>query len=580
MNMNDRNPYLVTKALNSYLKGSVIIAVSGHLVTTTDAVVVSHFMGPKALNAVNIVIPILTLFSTVMIMLGTGASISIAKLMGTRNKSQVNDSFSSTIVGAIVFGFLVALITYILSGYIVKYLDHGDSAIEYYSLQYLTTFCYAAPFLIITGVMEKIIRTDGNPTLVRIAAWTGFILNLILDILFVGYTDLGIAGAAWATGINYLICLIICLFHFCSRDNTLRWSFNYKNYVSQCLKNCKLGFSTSLNTLLMAVTLFVINIIVVKILRNEGLYCWAVCYQIFLILQMILSGIDTSIFALGGVMFGEEDSKGIYFLYRKCLIYLLVGVALLAGVIIVFPEFFGSLFGNAGDDRLHLLPGVMKIFSLFLLPFSLIAQVRSIYTVIERGRLSLGLCIVSYSLIILFAYAYGSIKPSIFWWSFPSSSWLLLILLLIFTLILHFKNKNLRIFSLIPKKEPGVSLNLSVAIDKNDIQSTELQITKFLNQEGMEVNKAQIINTICENAMDEIYKNLSSAKQTNRFFDLHIKIKKPTVSVIIKDDGPRLSKMQEEAINTSLSGIDSNKDNLNFYYFHFNGQNNFAIKFY
>lgn len=577
--MNDRNPYLVTRALNSYLRGSVFIAVSGHLVTTTDAIVVSYFMGPKALNAVNIVIPILTLFSTVMIMLGAGASISIAKLIGTRNKIQVNESFSSSMVGAVVFGIIISIITYFFSEDIIKYLDHGDSAVEFYSLQYLMTFCYAAPFLIITGVLERIIRTDGNTKLVRIATWVGFILNLVLDIIFVGFTDLGIAGAAWATGINYLICLVICVFHFSSRNNTLEWSGNYKQYFWQCLKNCKLGFSTSLNTFLMAVTLFVINIIVVKALANEGLYCWAVCYQIFLILQMLLSGIDTSIFALGGVMFGEEDVKGLYFLYKRCLIYLLVWTVSLWVVIIVFPDFFGTLFGNTGADPLHLLPNVIKIFSFFLLPFAIVSQVRTIYTVMERSRLSLVLCIISYLLIILFAYAYSRFDPNIFWWSFPSSSWLLIILLLIFTFTLHLKNKNLRVFSLIPKKEPGIALNLSVALDDDDIHATDIKISDFLKQEGIDVKRAEIISDICETAMDEIYLNLFTGKGTNRFFDLHIKINTPNVSVILKDDGPRLTREEEESITNFISGPEINNSNINFYYFYLNHENNFAFKF-
>ena len=75
--MAERNSYIVTKALNSYLKGSVIIAISSHLVTTTDAVVVSWLIGSKAFTAVNVVIPVLAVYSAIMIMLSTGASIII-----------------------------------------------------------------------------------------------------------------------------------------------------------------------------------------------------------------------------------------------------------------------------------------------------------------------------------------------------------------------------------------------------------------------------------------------------------------------------------------------------------------------
>lgn len=587
--MEGRSPYLVTKALNSYLRGSIIIAISGQLATTTDAVIVSHLIGRNALTAVNIVIPILTLFSTIMILLGAGAAITIAKNMGLRESEKVNLSFSSSISVALILGIVIGVITYFFTPYIIEYLVNGDIAVENYARQYLQTFCYAAPFLITAGVMERIIRTDGNTKLVRIAVWVGIILNVVLDIVLVGYTKLGIAGAAWATGINYLVTLLICLLHFASRNNTIKWSNRYKDYIRQISTNCRLGFSTSLSTFLMGVSLFVINGIVIKLQGSEGIYCWAVCYQIFLILQMLLSCVDTSIFAIGGVLYGEDDMPGLYYLYRRCLVYIILTVVVLSAIIILFPEFFGSIFGNKGEDKLDLLPEVIKIFSLFLLPFALVAQVRSIYTIIERGRLSLFLCIVSYGLIMLFSYWFPEINRGIFWWSFPSSSWILFIFLLIYTLIIHYRDKNIRVYSLIPKKEPCPSLNVSVALDLNDIKNTDSQIDNFLRKEGIDSKKASSITEYCEEAMENIFEKLSNEKIKQRFFDVHLRIREKDIILIIKDDGPRLTTKEESQIMSSiltedptLGAGDSNQKNdctPGAYYFYLNDQNTYTLKF-
>lgn len=587
--MENRSPYLVTKALNSYLRGSVIIALSGHLATTTDAIVVSHLIGPKALTAVNIVIPILTLFSSIMILLGAGAAISIAKNLGLRESGKVNLSFSSSLTMSILFGIFIGVITYFFTPTIIKYLVHDDQSVQNYAQQYLATFCLVAPILITAGVLERIVRTDGNTRLVRIAVWTGIILNVILDIILVGYTDLGISGAAWATGINYLITLLICLFHFVSRNNTLGWSYDYKKYFRQITKNCRLGFSTSLNTFLAGVCLFVINTLVIKIQGSEGIYCWAVCYQIFLIMQMLLSCVDTSIFAIGGVLYGEDDMTGLNFLYKRCLLYIIITVIILAGIIILFPEFFGSIFGNKGEDKLDMLPMVIKIFALFLLPFALVAQVRSIYTIIERSRLSFFLCIASYTLIIVFAYGFPILNKGIFWWSFPASSWLLFLILLTATVIIHLNNKNLRIYSLIPVSEPCPSLNVSVSLDINDIKKTDIKIEDFLKKEGIDLKKVTLISEYCEKAMENIFQKLSTENLKQRFFDIHLRIRKDDIILILKDDGPRLTSDEEAQIMSSIfvedpqlgsdAYGDKNKCNEGAYYFYLNDQNTFTLKF-
>lgn len=588
--MAERNSYIVTKALNSYLKGSVIIAISGHLVTTTDAVIVSWLIGSKAFTAVNIVIPVLTIFSSLMIMLSTGASISISKSLGNREKDKVNLSFSSSVIGAVIIGVVAALITFKFTPDIIRYLVNKDHTLYHYAVQYLKNFCYAIPVLIIAGVMEYIVRTDGNTRLVSISVWIGIIVNILLDIVFIKFLNYGLAGAAWATAINYFLTLCICTFHFFSRNNTLRWCWNIKNYTTEVFRNCKLGFSTSLNNILLGVSLFVINNIMLRFVGNEGIYCWAVCYQIFLILQMLLSGIDTSIFAIGGVLLGEDDVSGLDFLYRRSAIYLIIGVFLLIGLIIFFPEFFGKLFGNKGDDRLDLLPSVLKIFSLFLFPYGMVMQVRAVFTILSRSFLSLSLCIVVFAMMILFVFLSALYDRDWLWWSFPVSSWSVLLFVVVYTTILHFKNKNLRFFSLIPIKVNDPSYSSSIALDYDAVNITKVELDEFLNKENVNKDKIDFSTTVTGEIMDNILQKLLRESKKKRYFDINVRIKGNKIIVILKDDGIRLDRNKEESIMTDLNkeissfkfaGDNSIQNHPEFTvnYFYMNEQNTFTLTF-
>lgn len=586
--MAQRNPYVITSALNSYLKGSVIIAISGYLVTATDALIVSWLIGTKAFTAVNLVIPLLTFFSSLMVLLGTGASISISKALGRRERQTVNLSFSSTFVAAIAIGIVAAVITYRFTDEIVRYLVHKDPVIEEYAAAYLKNFCYAVPFLIVAGVTGYIIRTDGNTKLVSGAVWTGIVSNVILDIVFIRYMNMGIAGAAWATAINYFLKFIICLFHFVSHDNTIGFSVQFKKYLRQLADNCRLGFSTSLNTLLPAVTLFVINSLMMKYQGAEGIYCWAVCYQVFLILQMILSGIDTSIFALGGVLMGEDDVTGLNFIYRRCFLYLTLAVIALSVLIIIFPEFFGHFFGNKGEDRLDLLPLILKIFSFFLLPYALIMQVRSIYTILERGILSLFICISPFVLMILLIWISCVYNPAVLWWSFAISAWTLFVFLLIYTAIIHFRHKNLRIFSLIPKIVAGPVYNISVALNEADKSETVSEIKNFLTQHDISSSRMGYVATIMDKVIDSIIKDLQNSRK-NKYFDINVRIKDNEIIIILKDAGNRLDEERGREVIADLNKVQVPQDDdasnrscrqvFTTNYFYMNNQNTITINF-
>lgn len=506
-----------------------------------------------------------------MILLGAGSAISFANSMGEGDREKMNLSFSSGTVASIVVGSVTAFLTFHLCSYIIPLLVRHDMIERQYAFDYLETFCYAVPFWIVAGVFENILRTDGATGLVRIAVAIGIAVNIGLDILLVGHTNLGISGAAWATAINYLLILIICLFHFASKNNNLKWSPHIGKYFLQMLKICKIGFSTSLNTILLAGCLFVINNIVIRQLGSEGIYCWAVCYQIFILLQMILNGIDTSIFAIGGVLVGEDDVTGLKYLYRRCLLYMIISSVALSLLIIIFPEFFGTIFGNKGDDRLHWLPTVLKIFSLFLLPYALVAQVRTIYTILGRRWLSLSLSILPFAFMIAFVFLlsvnnfYFIISAQtdfLIWWGFPCSSWLLLLLLVIFTLILHEHNKNLRFYSLIPKKEPGPSLNVSVSLDPEAVISIEKDIESFLDEGKTDAIEKSFVLTVCKNAMEGILNNLQQENVKNRYFDLHIRIIGDKINAIFKDDGSRISIKEEDVIFHDLNENENSGGNL------------------
>ena len=82
--MNKRNGYLISKALHTFMWASILSSVAQLLSTLVDAIVVSNLIGPDAISAVNVSVPVLSMVGCFAILPGIGGSIVAAKAMGLR----------------------------------------------------------------------------------------------------------------------------------------------------------------------------------------------------------------------------------------------------------------------------------------------------------------------------------------------------------------------------------------------------------------------------------------------------------------------------------------------------------------
>ena len=556
--------------------GSILAAVSSQIATTTDAIVVSNLIGPDAISAINLMTPVLTVFSCLMILFGIGSSIIAAKAIGRRDEDSANGIFTAAILSSAGSGLILALITFIFSPFIVDLLTGGNDRIYPLALSYLQVMCVCVPFMMLAGVIENFVKTDGNPRVVMVAVIAGSCLNLILDIVFVKWLHLGIAGSAWATGLNYLLAIIICFWHFRSPRNSLKWKYDQENIRYYVKDSVNQGVPMSLNTLLLGGCILLINYIVLFAQGTEGIYCWSVCLQLFMIMQMVLAGIGSSIYTIGGIYVGERDMEGLAILNGKSMLYTVSSLLVITVLILIFPEFFGELFGSRSDNPVRILPYALRAFSIMLVPYAVVALLRSTYQILGRTSLSLFLSVFQLLLMVGFVWGFSFINADVMWWGFASSSVALMSGLILYTFVLHHKDRNLRNVTLIPEEENNEVLSISVKMAPQSVADANMKIKEFLNSRGIDQTTAYKVRLDCEELMQNIVNHAVSKNREKHYFDVHIRISHNEVNVMIKDDGrpfnPIIS-FDKRQINSDdpeeslgLKIINSTTDNINYKY--------------
>ncbi|MBP5776904.1 MAG: MATE family efflux transporter [Prevotella sp.] len=536
--MNKRNGYLISKALHTFMWASILSSVAQLLSTMIDAIVVSNLIGPDAISAVNVSVPVLSLVSCLGILLGVGGSIVAAKAMGLRNMEEANRVFSVSLKVTLIFGLLISVVGYWLTPGIVGLVCPTESRIYPLAASYLQIIITGMVFMLGGFTLQSFVKTDGNPKLVMRAVVIGCIVNLVFDIIFIQVFDMGIAGSAWASVLSYIVASAVCLLHFRMPCCSLRFQLHAK-ITTGLGAIAKEGAPLSVNSLLLGVCTYFINTIVLHVAGDDGMYVWSLCLQLFAIMQLVLGGISTSIYAIGGLLAGERDMDGLSILTRRVLLYVCSVLAFIVIVMLAFPEVLPSLFGGSQLSN-HATMNVatpIRIYALLLVPYAIVAVLRSLYQIIGFRSMSLILSITQLVAMVICVWLLAFEGPNMLWWGFPVSGLILLIATMLFSWQKHRQQPQLSLMTLIPQTIGGKSLNISIRLIRGDVINALNDIKSFLKECQVAESTVFTVRLCCEELLNNIIDYAVEKYPEKHFADIYIRLGDSQISVLLKDDG-------------------------------------------
>ena len=532
-----KKDYLIAKALHQFMWASILASVASQIAITTDAIVVSQFIGPEAISAVNLTMPVVIFFNFLMMLFGMGGSVLVARSLGERDAQTTNKIFSSTLIGLIIVGVFFSALLLIFSPQVASFITNDTPVVYTLSLRYLRIMLLGTTTTILFMTITNFIKTDGNPQLVMKAVLVSSVVNLILDILFIAVLKTGIEGSAWASIIGSVTALLLCSRHFRSANNSYHWQLEFKQCHQYILKGVMMGFPMGINTLLLGISIYAINNIILSNLGTDGIFAWAICFQLFIILQMVLSGIATSVYSIGGLLIGEKDIVGLRLLTNKVMKYICMSLLVLTLFVLITPESIGWLFASKNIQSEDMFHNALRIYALLLIPYAIAVVYRILYQILGYWLLSVVMSIVQMGGMILFVGLLAWIRPEWLWWGFPVSGLVLLAVYWVATCVIHHRNPDAQVMTLLPQAADAQSLNFSVKYQNEDVQQALENISTFLESCDIEPATSFQINLCCEELMYNIVTYAVNKDADKHLFDVHVVCHKETVSVLIKDDG-------------------------------------------
>lgn len=239
MNENRMTEGSIRKLMLSFALPVFVSQLFQQLYNTADSVIVGKFLGTDALAAVgssgNLIFLLISFFEGV----ATGAGILIANRYGARDLKGVRRAVHTDIAFGFAAGGFMTVVGFFFIGYFLKWIntdaDVFPLAMEYYKVYFLGSIGNVV-YTICRGIMMAV-GDSKRPLLYLIFS---SVLNVLLDVLFVGVFRWGVWSAALATVIAQFISAILCIIalirHGGSATLYLREIRFYKNELRLVIK--------------------------------------------------------------------------------------------------------------------------------------------------------------------------------------------------------------------------------------------------------------------------------------------------------------------------------------------------------
>lgn len=355
--------------------------------TMIDGVFVSNLINDYALSAINIVYPAMSIVVAVAIMLGTGGSAIIAKSMGEADYQTAKENFSLICLFGLVLGIIIAIVGGLFIDEIILLLGATDKLFGYCK-DYALIVILFTPMAIFQMLFQNFFVTAGKPHLGLITTLLGGVANIILDYVFVGIFQMGISGAAIATGIGYSIPAIYGLYYFGIKQGSILHFVKPVLRKSVLIKTCTNGSSEMITNLSISITTFLFNIMMLKYLGESGVAAITIILYAQFLLTSIFIGYSQGVAPIFSYNYGEKNYSKIKKYFKMSILIVAVSSLLMLFISIQCEELLISIFAKPGTEVFQISKEGFKLFaiSFAFTGFNIFSS--ALFTAFSNGKIS------------------------------------------------------------------------------------------------------------------------------------------------------------------------------------------------
>ena len=385
-------------------------------------------LNEEAMTALALVYPVQNVINAIAIGFAIGINAAIALYLGAGDQENGDKAAAQGMLLNLLHGVVLALLCIgIMPGFLRLF--SSDERVISLALEYSRRVFVFAPVITVGLVFEKLFQAVGRMKISMFSMMCGCVANILLDPLMIFgagiFPALGIAGAAYATGMGQMVTLAVYLFFYKTASIPVKIKksgFRLDRGIVARLYS--VGISASLNLALPSLLISALNGILAEF-SDKYVLVLGVYYKLQTFIYLTANGIIQGIRPLMGYNYGAGEKGRVREIFHTTL-------ALTAGVMAVgtilswaVPAWLMGLFTDQGTT---LENGVwaLRIISLGFVVSAVSVTCSGALEGLGKGTPSLYISLLRYIIVIIpLAFLLSRVMGAEgVWWAFCATEFI------------------------------------------------------------------------------------------------------------------------------------------------------------
>lgn len=315
-------------------------------------------LGQDAIAGIGFVMPIFLILNGASVGLGNGATSSISRFVGAKDKNNANKSAEHSILIFIIASVILTITLLVVQEPLLKlYGASGQSLVE--GIKYGTPLFLGLFGFMLSNGATGILRGEGDMKRAMYAMIFGVILNAIFDPVFIYVFAWGSAGAALATVFSSILTAALILYWILiKRDTYIDVHFKEFKFDSKITKTIlEVGIPGSLDMFVMSIAVSMYLVFISTVGGDYGIAVFTSGQRLYLLGIMPLSAIGAAIVAVVGSAYGAKNGEYISRAHKYGVKFALTLGVVITLCLMVFSNQLAYIFAYTPETS-NLIPGI------------------------------------------------------------------------------------------------------------------------------------------------------------------------------------------------------------------------------
>ena len=308
-----------------------------------DTIFVGQWIGTLAIAAVTVVLPITFLISSLGMAIGVGGGSVLSRALGANHKEKALYTFGNQIMMTFLLASVFVLFGLFFSDEMLM-LFGAKGAIMEPAKEFFIPIIISVPFLALCMMGNNVIRAEGKAKFAMVAMIIPAFINILLDIIFIKYLNLGMFGAALATAISYFTCFLFVFWFFYFKSELKLKSRHFKFNIPIVKEITELSFVTFSRQGVVSILAIILNHTLYTYGGEHSVAIYGIISRMLMFALFPILGITQGFLPIAGFNYGAGNYERVKESVQLSIKYAGFLASLIFVVILIFAKPIVAIF--------------------------------------------------------------------------------------------------------------------------------------------------------------------------------------------------------------------------------------------